>query len=329
MNKIQETLEALKNEDIDPAYLADLVVAGELTKSEGQDIKDQYLFWLDLHSKVEDEQFDKESEKIKKQGVTDSIEKQGKIFTWGSKESNKKFDPIQPHHHIVIAGERGGGKTTYSFYLATENSKDHKVLYISLEMNTRELITSSCRKAANISKEQWRDKSLITDPQRSKYYGRKKEIQGLENLELLGSSNAEDNNIEKILEVITAKNPDLVFIDNLDLIRTRHNKDNERQEEISRQFMNYTNESHIPIIVLHHINKSGEIRGSKKIEDNADLILICSRNIPEKGEELDVEDQAKFNAVITKSRDFGEFVGHRYYFDKGEFKDQFNGQTGF
>lgn len=134
---------------------------------------------------------------------------------------------------------------------------------------------------------------------------------------------------ENIFEKIIQKTPQLVFIDNFDLITREKIRNEDFGRGVSKDIMNFTNDNEIPIIVLHHINKSTDtkninsIRGSGKITDDVDCVMICDREL-DAIDELTPEEAAKFTLIEKKDRSFGEPSVHNFYFVKGTFVDYFN-----
>jgi hypothetical protein len=195
-------------------------------------------------------------------------------------------------------------------------------------MTTANIITRVARSFAGITKEQWRDKSLITETQKAIYKQKRKEIMDNKNLILYGFDAKTESNTENIFNVIKAKNPDLVFVDNFDLISNGTERELDAQNRISKEFMDFTNEKKFPIVVIHHLKKTKDkssvdsVRGSGKITDNADGLYICRRNIDPENE-LPAPEKAEFMVIEKKDRDFGEGGVHTFYFYKGSFYDKF------
>ena len=278
----------------------------------------------------------KESSEVKIYS-SDPIDKQTIMYTWGTLQADKEFSPIQPHTFAVLAGATSGGKTAFSFDMALKNaSSGIRVLYISLEMTSQQIITRIARSYSGITKEMWRDKSLISEQQRNAYKRKMAEIKHKENLEVHGFGKGVVPTIDLILDTIEGKNPQLVFVDNMDLISLSDEKRIEHEQIVSRKFMGFTNEAKIPIILIHHIKKTKDktliesIRGSAKLTDDADAVYICSRKM-NREDDLSPEDRAAFMLIEKKDREFGEGGIHRFYFNKGTFVDNYKGerQAGF
>ncbi len=266
----------------------------------------------------------------------DPINKQGKMFTWGTPMADKKFTPIASNHFCLFAGSESSGKTAYTFALAAVNaSSGYRVLFMSLEMPTGNILTRVARSYAGIRKEQWRDKTLITDTQRQAYYKKRQELESQPNLILVGFEDGKPTTLNNIFDIILNIKPDLVILDNFDLVDKEGQKDIQAQDRIAKGFMDFTNQKKIPIIVVHHIKKtkdkmtSDAVRGSGKITDCADSLFMCSRN--KEDAEVSALEKAEFIVGEKKDREFGEGGLHIFYFHKGGFYDDFKGkrQPGF
>jgi len=322
MNRVNQFLSELKSGTVTPE---DVVNAEFLTKEERKYLLTEYNSFLE--KRLQTSQIKKYSQ--------DPIDKQTTIYTWGTDIADKTFSPIQPHTFAVFAGQTGGGKTAFSFDMAIKNAKNgHKVLYLSLEMTAQQIITRVARSYAGITKEMWRDKTLIADVQRTAYKRKVVELSNIENFEIYGFGKGKTPTLDAILDVIEANNPKLAFIDNMDLISLSNDKRLEHEQTVSRKIMNFTNEIQIPIILIHHIKKTKDktmiesIRGSAKLTDDADAVYICSRKMNTE-DNLTEEEKAQFLLIERKDREFGEGGIHKFYFNKGTFIDNFKGHDPF
>jgi len=260
----------------------------------------------------------------------DELDYIGTKRTWGTPESDLVLAPMQDYYYTIIAGTQGSGKTAYCFNLAEENTKISglRVLFYSLEMSEDQIIMRNARNSAGITKEQWRDKTLISDAQKIKYRKRKQEILDNKLLLLVGAGEWEDKSIEHIMsDALQFGGVTMIIIDNLDLIHMEGALgNNQRQEYISRYLLQWTNEYQVPVVLVHHMRKDGKgidgIRGSGKLSDDADLVLMISRPA---GEGLSDAEKRATDILCPKDRDWGEFIAKRLYFNKGKFEDTFEG----
>jgi hypothetical protein len=287
----------------------------DLSKYEVKDINDFLIeswFWEWIIEIIEEE---------KQYNHKDEIENINKPFTWGTKLADLKLSPIERNHYIIFWWSQWQWKTTFTFDVADKNSiLWHKVLYLSLEMETEKIKTNMARSYAWITKQEWRLKN-IPEQKKLAYFKRKEQIENKKNLILrwfLAWEVANTNNIEKIILEV---NPDLVFIDNFDLIKWWEWDKLEKQENVSKFFLNFTNNNKIPCVIIHHMKKWWEwinwLRWSWKITDDADLVLNWGRK-----ENAETEEEKKLFIVWElKSRDWGTFETHQFIFEKWTFID--------
>jgi replicative DNA helicase len=260
----------------------------------------------------------------------DPIKKKNVLRTWGSPLVDSKISPIQDHAYTIFAGEQGSGKTAFTFDLALKNSAMGKVLYISLEMAKAQIVSRIARAYAGMTKAQWREKKF--EPwQEGAYRAKSDQIQNNKNLKIIGYGAGETPTIESILDKIKSEFPILAFVDNFDLVAKQERNQIDHERVISRKFMEFCHQWNIPIIVIHHTNKTKEktkidaIRGSGKITDDADAVIMGRRITDEQASPL---EKKKFSIFELKDREFGENGYHDFQFEKGTFVD-FQDTIGF
>ncbi|MFH2018625.1 MAG: DnaB-like helicase C-terminal domain-containing protein, partial [bacterium] len=211
-----------------------------------------------------------------------------KRFTWGTRYLDTHFAIIKPSNFIVVGAKRSAGKTTYTFDMACKNALlGHKVLYISLEMDTEDILDDFGRKYSGITIEEEFDKK-IPDIKKGAYEKKKKELKEISNLFFEGIRRSGDISWETIVAVIDKhKEVDMIFLDNLDLIAGLENENEfTRQRRIVKSIMAFTSDRQIPFVLIHHYRKSNagkdygmdELSGSGKIADGADRVVRISRN---------------------------------------------------
>lgn len=256
------------------------------------------------------------------------LEKEAKVFTWGTQLLDRKITPIQDHHFIILAGGTGAGKTAFSFDVAMKNANEGKrVLFLSLEMSEKEIYVRVARTKAAISKAEWRERDKIAAHKKDKYRKVFNEIQGNKNVLLKGFPHGVEATVDNILSLIEELNPDLTIIDNFDLVKKDGNlSEYLEQNRIAESFMNLCHKKQRPIIMLHHVNPKsknvgiGSMRGSGKIADDCDVALFCSRKWEEDASD---KDNAMFMIKIEKDRDFGQLDMAMVYFVGGTFCDEY------
>jgi len=259
-----------------------------------------------------------------------NLEKEIKL-TWGTEMLDRELTPIDIHHFDVVYGEESSGKSTFTFFVAQQNAKKgNKVLYLSLEMTGENLIEQIARKFSGITKEQHRTKK-INEEQKEAFKKKCNELTSEKNLILISIT---DQTSKSLIEAIKSIKPDLVFIDNFDLITKEPRETGlEKQVRVSKEFMDFTNTEKIPIILLHHTNKgNGEAKmnirgisamsGSNKLADSVDNAFGIWR--PAKYVKENQDESLKYKTIIRqdKDRDFGQGAYVDIYFYKGAFIDQ-------
>lgn len=249
-----------------------------------------------------------------------------KRFTWGTDILNSSFAIIKDTDFIVFGAKRSAGKTTFAFDMAIKNARDlkHKVLFISLEMEKKDILDDFGRKHSGIAVEEEYELS-VPDYKKTSYYKRLDEIEAIDTLIFRGIRRASDVTWEMLEALILAQPVDLVFIDNLDRIAGNPGEaDYERQKRITAGIMGFTSKNKIPIVLIHHYRKSGkddkgmdELAGSGKIADNADRVVRIMKN---SDTEALYPEKYKSNIYLQKGRGYPECI-REIYFIKGTFVD--------
>lgn len=270
----------------------------------------------------------KKEKSVKK--IVDRVEVKDKIdpiyditspFTWGTKILDNIISPIERNQFIVLVGATGAGKTAFCFDMAIKNSElGHKVLFISLEMDTEDVMTRLALTYAGISKAEWRDKKTIPKEKKSMYFEKKEEIRNKlnKNLILLGIDIDDDKDFNMLKNVILKiGNVDLVFVDNFDLVAGEKGQtENERETELSKNFMFLSKTYGIPTIIMHHFRKQGrdkedkpktmsEIKGSVKVTQCSSQTIQIWRNLSRDASEC---EKSKLMIIQMKDRTFGDLT---------------------
>lgn len=255
------------------------------------------------------------------------IDKQVSVYTWGTNRLDAQLSPITSEQSNLLTGNTSAGKTTYAFDVAWKNAElGHRVLYLSLEMSRSEIETRLARSSAGITKAEWRERNKISDYKKLQFKNRIDELKKLKNLYLSGMPENTPATTENIFKLIKATSPDLVFIDNFDLIQKRHGVSSyEEENRISAELKDFPKKFQIPLIILHHRGKAkgatvDGVRGSGKITHDRYTALRCEREYNEDGT---AEQNAQFYLVEEKDRDFGHGKKVLVYFKNGSFYDNF------
>lgn len=281
---------------------------------------------LDFKKLSVKEEVKKQIEKIENKDFKKVDTKQR--YTWGTRELDTSLAIIKPGNFIVAAAKSGSGKTTFVFDMAIKNAYlGHKVLFLSLEMDEEDILDDFGRKHAGITIEEELDYK-IPDYKQKAYENKKLAIKQNNNLIIKGIRRSGDIQWETIEEIIKqTEKVDMVFVDNLDLISAKDKEqDLDRQKRIVKSVLNFTSETKIPIVMIHHYRKSpanqktttlDDMSGSGKIRDGADRIIKISRNF-----DVDAQYPEKFKTQIflQKGRGYPERTKD-VYFIRGTFMD--------
>ncbi|MBP9698126.1 MAG: bifunctional DNA primase/polymerase [Candidatus Moranbacteria bacterium] len=252
--------------------------------------------------------------------------KNEKRFSWGTDILNHSFAIIKETDFIVFGAKRSSGKTTFAFDMALKNARDfgHKVLFVSLEMEQKDILDDLARKTSAVHVPEEFDMQ-VPEYKENAYNRRLDEIESISTLMFRGIRRASDVTWEMIEALILAQPVDLVFIDNLDLIAgNRGESDYDRQKRITSSIMGFTSKNKVPIILIHHYRKSGkedrgmdELAGSGKIADHADRIIKVMKN---SDPEAPYPDKYRSEVYLQKGRGYPE-CKKSIFFIKGTFVD--------
>ena len=150
---------------------------------------------------------------------------------------------LVPGSLVLLGGEPGIGKSTLIMQTALKLT-GKKVLYVSGEESARQL-----KLRADRLSEKAESNCLI----------------------------ACETSLEQIFTDIKNSNPDLVIIDSIQTISTENIESSPgsiaQVRECSTSILRYAKESHIPVILIGHINKEGIIAGPKVLEHIVDTVL--------------------------------------------------------
>lgn len=260
--------------------------------------------------------------------------KRKQYYTWGTKALTESFAPIKSSTYTIIGSGYGQGKTTFCMNMALENVKlGHKVLYISLEMDTEELIDYIARKRAQTTiKEEIYDE--IPEYKMDIYNRERKALESMELFTLKGIRGGTDINWDCLVELMDGE-WDLIFIDNLNLImRDEGVTQYEHEGRISSKFLGYTQERQTPIVVVHHYSKGGarenvksgySLSGNTKVMNDAHRIILIERKKMD-DDAVDPpsdKDRATLKVTLDKGRGYDGNVVRLIYFKRGRFFDEF------
>lgn len=251
-------------------------------------------------------------------------------YTWGTRGLDTALAIIKRGNFIVLGAKSSSGKTTFAFDMAQKNALlGHKVLFLSLEMDEKEVKDSIARNRARITIEEELDYKVPPEKQKN-FEEKRAEIDAIKNLSFRGVRRGGGLKWDELLAMIyDFKDLDMIFIDNLDLIEGERNEnDLDRQKRIVKQIMGFTSKFQIPIILIHHYRKqmgkdSGhassmdDLSGSMKIVDGADRIVNITRN---RDPEAKYPEKYKSKIYLQKGREYPDAI-RDVFFIYGTFVD--------
>ncbi len=162
----------------------------------------------------------------------------------------------------LIGGEPGIGKSTLLLQLATGFAATTPVLYVSAEESS-EQIKIRARRLGLVS-------GGNNDPDGSSLRLQRQEA--INNLLI-----STENNLENLLEQVREKQPGLIIIDSIQTIYLPEIDSipgsPTQIRECAANLMRFAKSSGIPIFLVGHINKDGDIAGPKILEHMVDTVL--------------------------------------------------------
>ena len=191
-------------------------------------------------------------------------------YKWGFKDmlADSKLDvetPLAPGRLYLVQARPGIGKTFFCAAAAANLAKSNvKVLFISKEMSVEEVMERSDSFASGLSYTRLK-RGLLTDPEREQY---KKYLEFMHGKEFLEIKQPKECTQQVIAQLIEEEQPQVVFIDYLQLLRdSDKNKEPRLQyKAIVYALKDMTQKYKVPIILISATNREGA-----KNEDAPDL----------------------------------------------------------
>lgn len=200
----------------------------------------------------------------------------------GYREMDKFMGGLLPGTVFVLAARSGHGKTDFALSLLMRYAAAGlKVLYYSMEMTRKQMMTRVAAQITGINNTRIRDKNL-TETEK-----------GLiaKAFNLLGGKEAirmaeERPNLSTMRENIKAFQPQVIFIDHLSLMKMPHRKSRtEEVAETTRGIKALALETGVTVVELVQMNREVEKRSSKRpllsdlkesgtIEEDADYVMF-------------------------------------------------------
>jgi KaiC/GvpD/RAD55 family RecA-like ATPase len=253
-------------------------------------------------------------------------------FTWGLKKIDNQVGRFHTGNLILLVWRAAVWKTEYTFHMAKQNAlRWNKVVYITMEMTSDQMVLRNARKVVWISKQDWTDKN-ITETQKEEFKKYYSYIASMDNLKIASFENNDIVTICNNIIELSRLGYRLIFLDNLWFI-TDWNNDNELEvfAKVSRELKKITNKYPVSIVLLHHLKKSfkkdenkpgstSDIRWNQKLSDDADKVIQIWRNM-----DPEIKDETERKAVYFiqhKDREFGDICTVQFYFIDWSYYDE-------
>ncbi|MDF9800444.1 DNA repair protein RadA/Sms [Catalinimonas alkaloidigena] len=155
---------------------------------------------------------------------------------------------IMPGSLVLIGGEPGIGKSTLMLQIALQ-LQQHKVLYISGEESDQQI--------------KMRAERMLNHPQ----------LNGnMEHCYVLGETST-----AQIFQQAEQLQPNLMIVDSIQTLQSEHVESAagsvSQVRECTAELMKFAKETNIPVFLIGHINKEGNIAGPKVLEHMVDTVL--------------------------------------------------------
>jgi len=251
------------------------------------------------------------------------------FYTWGDAMLDEQLPLLENNTYCVLFGQQGSGKTTYALYQARRNAETkNKVIFLSLEMPKEKLVRQYAFKRQGISKEDYKAGNYEEDIF-AKYA---KELNNIEFVGIDENKKKSEYTVKDLEEIIKERQPNVIYIDNLNKLKSSKKDDLQRDADVSEQLLFLTRQYKVCVVLIHHANKplndkknkilrglSG-LRGSNKINDDADIVCEVGRpnaNLIEQGYNKNLTSLA-----VYKDRDWDTRCMINLIFNKGNFYDE-------
>lgn len=232
----------------------------------------------------------------------------------GYPDIDNKTNGFRPGQFVLIAARPGNCKTTIALNMAVNMARMGKrVLVYSCEMSNEELTMRLVSLVAQVPFQAILKADMIgTEPERLE--GARATIANLP-IHLVDSSNVSVHTINSHCEAAqrAGKPYDCVFIDYLQLMKTRRRKDDNHNleiSEISRGLKLLARERALPVIALSQLNRAVETRQNKRpilsdlrdsgsLEQDADLVFGLYRD---EYYNPDTDRRGDIEVIVLKNR---------------------------
>ena len=260
----------------------------------------------------------------------------------GFKKLNDMTFGFQDGELIILAARPGVGKSAFALNIATNACRlaNASVAFFSLEMSIDQLVMRLFSSLSGVSLTKIRSGNL-SKTEMAMLLTAKQELSKF-NLYLDESNTTDLSEIRaKCKKLKRESGLDLIIVDYLQLLNVANSRGNRTEEvgQISRGLKILARELGVPVLALSQLSRAVEARQDKRpiladlresgsIEQDADIVLFLSREMPKEGETRKSYG-SKTEVIIAKNRqgmtDSFDLLfkgSHSAFVDQDDIKDQ-------
>ena len=238
------------------------------------------------------------------------------VFSTGFKELDEAIGGIRRGTLFVIGARPSTGKTTFAINLAREQLRyKRRVMFFSLEMTAQMILE---RYSADVCRiDLWKfSKNRLSQQEQSIVESTAKSLESGKRFLI----EQDTNTIEGITSAIYAENPDLVFVDYVQRVRSvrEFKSERERVNYITSELKTAAKKTNCCVMLLSQITRTGkdapkmsDLKESGALEEDGDYIVLLHRPYvldktcdepPEKT--VVILDKNKFGACAATTMNF-------------------------
>lgn len=237
-------------------------------------------------------------------------------ISFGISELDAETGGMQPADLIILAGRPGMGKSAAGLKIGYEAAKlGYRVLYVTIEMPPKDLYLRLLTIKTGISLKMLRNGNKFYDSEKEAIEKASEEIKGIP-LSFLYQSAITCENLRLAARSEKFRgNCDLLIVDHAGRMRSgrKTRSDYEEVSEIVVSLKNLGIELNIPVLSLYQLSRGVEtrqekrptmadLRGSGRIEEEADVILLLYR---EKYYRRDADNTLEINIAKQRNGEAG------------------------
>ncbi len=221
---------------------------------------------------------------------------------------NRITGGFQPGQTITIAARPGVGKSAFALQLSRDIArKDKKVLFISLEMTSEEIMMRIVSNQTNIP-----TVDLINANLKDNDWGKIGTVLDTASQEKSLIINTSYRTVKQIRRAIITESPDLIVIDYLNLMKSDGESERIRITNLTRELKQLAIEFKIPIIQIAQLNRDSEnrfptlsdLKESGSIEEDSNICMMLYEVKDEKALQDNVPkslcDELHYKSIISK-----------------------------